>query len=68
VIVISMFGWGTQGARPSYLLLSVLAVGGFALICGFSASYVYYWEMFGNSIVTETYSKLYGPAPNDLKK
>lgn len=53
---------------PSYLLLSILVISGLALVHGFSASYIYHWEMFGNTIITETYSNLYGPQDDQSKR
>jgi len=50
---------GTQTANCellfTLLLLSVI------FVWGFSSSYMYHWEMFGNTIVTETYSLLHSP-------
>jgi hypothetical protein len=45
----------------SYFWLGILLSVGVLLTWGFSGSYVYHWEMFGNTIVTETYTRLYGP-------
>ncbi|MCR8956335.1 hypothetical protein M0765_000895 [Variovorax sp. S2] len=52
--------------QPRWWLLSFLA--GFSLVSvwGFSDSYAYNWRLFGNSIVTETYSLIFGP--NDQSK
>lgn len=49
------------GVCPNWLFLTVLAVGSLALVWGFSGSYAYNWMLFGNSIVTETYSLLNSP-------
>ncbi|WP_148264715.1 hypothetical protein [Collimonas fungivorans] len=46
---------------PYWWALFTLAVGAIIFVWNFSASYLYHWEMFGNSIVTETYSLLYAP-------
>ncbi|MHB8345949.1 MAG: hypothetical protein ACYDHM_01995 [Acidiferrobacterales bacterium] len=46
---------------PNYLLLSFLAMSALVLVRGFSASYIYNWEMWGNTLVTETYSEIYEP-------
>lgn len=67
-IVVARFTGGEQEHLPSYLLLSVLLIGGLVLVWGFSASYIYHWEMFGNSIVTETYCKLYEPQNDQSKR
>lgn len=46
----------------------------FLIICsaisvwGFSGSYLYNWELFGNSIVTEAYSHLHGPKDEQSSK
>lgn len=61
----------TSGAGElghSYVWLGLLLCGGLLLTGGFSASYVYHWEMFGNTIVTETYSRLYGPQDDQSDK
>jgi hypothetical protein len=49
------------GVHPSYLGLSALALFSILLIWGFSGSYMLHWKMFGNTIVTESYSLLFGP-------
>jgi len=67
-IGVSNFTSYTPDQAPSYLLLSALAIGSLALVYGFSASYIYNWEMFGNTIVTETYSKLCGPQDDKSKR
>lgn len=53
---------------PNYLLLSTLLSGALMLVYGFSASFIYNWEMFGNTIITESYSKLFGPQDDQPKK
>ncbi|MCR6476874.1 hypothetical protein NU688_12005 [Variovorax sp. ZS18.2.2] len=54
-------------ASPRWWILFFL--GGFSLVSvwGFSGSYAYNWRLFGNSIVTETYSLIFGP-DNDQSK
>ena len=48
-------------AEPRWIAISALMCGCVTLIWGFSASYAYNWEMFGNSIITETFSLLNPP-------
>ncbi|SRR6266851_8201489 len=52
----------------SYVSLSVLAAAGVWIVWGFSASYIYHWEMFGNSVITEAYSYIFGPPPHESSK
>ncbi len=47
--------------EPRWLFLTSLAVGGLILVWNFSGSYVYNWELWGNTVITESYSILYGP-------
>jgi hypothetical protein len=44
------------GSSANWLLLFVLLVLSVAIAWGFSGSYLYHWQMFGNTIITETYS------------
>lgn len=55
-------------AEPHYVGLSFLAISGLILVGGFSSSYIFHWEMFGNTIITEAYSRLYGPEHGEPKK
>jgi hypothetical protein len=48
------------GLAPRFAPLGVLAISCVALTWGFSASYAFNWTLFGNSIITETYSQLLG--------
>ena len=48
--------------QPRWWALSFLAIGCVILTWGFSDSYAYNWEMFGNSIITETFSLLNSPS------
>jgi hypothetical protein len=49
------------GVSPRWGILGVLILGGAILVWSFSASYIYHWKMFGNTIITEVYSSLHGP-------
>ncbi len=51
--------------RPHYVFLTILIAGSLALVWGFSGSYLYNWTLFGNSIVTETYSLLHAPKDDE---
>tara|TARA_Y100001933_G_scaffold68875_1_gene69878 strand:+ start:17569 stop:18348 length:780 start_codon:yes stop_codon:yes gene_type:complete len=46
---------------PRWLLLVTILVFSLVVVWGFSASYMYYWKMFGDSVITEAYSLLFGP-------
>lgn len=50
-----------NGPQPNWALFLSLLGGAILLVWGFSGSYMYHWEMFGNSIITEAYSLLRGP-------
>jgi len=49
------------GGSPNWASLGTLLLGSIAIAWGFSASYQYHWQMFGNTIITETYSLISGP-------
>jgi len=49
------------GPSGNWFLLIVLLVASVAIAWGFSGSYMYHWKMFGNTIITETYSLINGP-------
>lgn len=54
-----------NGSQPNWLLLIFLLGGSVLIAWGFSGSYMYHWEMFGNTIITEAYSLIYGPKHDD---
>jgi hypothetical protein len=49
------------GVAANWVLLIGILVGSFVIAWSFSASFMLHWQMFGNSVVTEAYSLLYGP-------
>jgi len=55
--------WKSNMTVPplTYGMLAVFALGALFLVWGFSSSYIYHWEMFGNTIITESYSYIFGP-------
>ena len=53
--------WYLAGVAPRGGLLATLALLAFVLVLCFSSSYMYHWKMFGNTIITEAYSIIYGP-------
>lgn len=55
----------TNGPEPNWALLLSLLGGAILLVCGFSASYMYHWELYGNTIITESYSLLHAPKNAD---
>jgi hypothetical protein len=67
-IVAAFVAWTMDGPQPNWLLLMLLFVSAGILVWLFSASYMLHWEMFGNSIVTEAYSLLYGPKDDSTTK
>ncbi len=56
--LVTLYFYCTQ---PHWLYLISLPIGSLILVWGFSGSYLYNWLLFGNSIVTETYSLLHAP-------
>ena len=50
-----------NATAPRWGLLGVLLVAAIVLVVGFSSSYLYHWQMFGNTIITEAYSLIHGP-------
>ena len=55
--------FGAPGVN--WALLLALLGGAVLLVWGFSGSYMYHWGMFGDTIITEAYSLLYGPKNAD---
>src|SRR5690349_20493444 len=49
------------GVGPRWCMLGILLVGSLCLIWGFSGSYLYHWQMFGNTTITESYALAFGP-------
>jgi hypothetical protein len=60
--LISYYGWHVS---PIWWLLGIQAIIALVFVLGFSGSYAFYWKLFGNAIITEAYSVIYGP--NDAK-
>ncbi len=50
-----------------YGLLLLFALAALFLVWGFSSSYIYHWEMFGNTVITESYSLIFGPQHESKK-
>lgn len=50
----------THGEAPRWALLVSLTAFCLVLVWGYSDSYAYNWKLFGNTIVTESYSLLFG--------
>lgn len=46
---------------PHWLFLFALLSCSVASTLGFSGSYLYNWQLFGNTIITESYSEIYAP-------
>jgi len=53
--------WYLAGVAPRWGLLVMFALLAVVLVLCFSSSYMYHWKMFGNTIITEAYSIIYGP-------
>lgn len=51
-----------KGVEPNWFGLGSLLAFSILVIWGFSGSYMYHWQMFGNTIITESYSLIAGPA------
>jgi|HubBroStandDraft_4_1064222.scaffolds.fasta_scaffold52650_2 hypothetical protein len=49
------------GITVNWDLLVGILVGSFLIAWSFSASFMLHWQLFGDSVVTEAYSFLYGP-------
>lgn len=61
-LIFSAAAWlflGLGDPKPIWLMLGLLLVGSIVVIWNFSSSYMHHWEMFGNSVITETYSLLW---------
>jgi len=58
----------TNGPQPHWMLLTAFLVGAGSLAAVFSESYMYHWGLFGDTVVTETYSLLYGPIEDEPKR
>lgn len=48
-------------SQPYWWALIVILISTLVFIWNFSSSYLFHWEMFGNTIITETYSILFSP-------
>jgi len=62
--IVSLIGaWRSNASVPplNYGMLVGLALGAIFLVWGFSSSYIYHWEMFGNTVITESYCRIFGP-------
>jgi hypothetical protein len=53
--------YAVYGNEPRWALVMFLILISLWMVNGFTASYRFHWEMFGNTIITESYSLLYGP-------
>lgn len=58
--LISSYCFAVQA--PRWGMLSFLTIFSIVLVWGFSDSYAYNWKLFGNSIITESYSMMFGPS------
>jgi hypothetical protein len=65
---ISMFGMvgafltpEKYGCGPMWILLSLMLALSLLCVSAFSHTYIYHWKMFGDTIITEAYSLIYGP-------
>jgi len=56
-LIISMLNGPAPNWIFSFLLLGLSTV----FVWAFSSSYAFYWQMFGNTIITEAYAILYAP-------
>ena len=55
------------GVSPRWWLVAPLTLFSVISVWGFSDSYAYNWNFFGNSIITESYSLIYGPKNAESK-
>lgn len=56
---------------PNWLMLWFLIVASFATVWGFSATFMFYWTLWGDTIVTESYGALFNassPPANGIRK
>lgn len=60
-LLVAYYYGASGGWSPKFSWLWSLSGFGCLLVWNFSSSYLYYWQMFGNTIITETYSQVYGP-------
>lgn len=57
-----------DSSQPFYFGgLTILVLVSLGLVWGFSDSYTYNWRMFGNTIITESYTLLFGPKSDGKK-
>lgn len=67
VIALVCFRYWVLGSLPvlEIGMMVTIAVTSLVLVWGFSDGYAYNWKLFGNTIITESYSILYGPSSNE---
>lgn len=53
--------WTGFASYPNWLLLWFLLLSSVAMVWGFSATFMFYWTLWGDTIVTESYGALFGP-------
>jgi hypothetical protein len=56
------------GIAPRWGILVTLSLFALLLVWGFSSSYQYYWQLFGNTIITESYATICGPTHAKIKE
>lgn len=61
VALATQFLWGR--IQPNWLLLAFLLVSSLASVWGFSATFQYYWGLWGDTIVTESHGVLFDVLP-----
>lgn len=65
LLIVPLILFDAEVPTRNIIFLSSLIFFSLVFIWNFSSSYLYHWEMFGNTIITEAYSLLYGPKNND---
>jgi len=65
LIFIPVIFFNYQAPVQNIIYLAALVFLSLVFIWNFSSSYMYHWIMFGNTIITEAYSLLYGPKNNE---
>ena len=54
-----------RGEAPNWFVLPGLFLFSLAVVAGFSATFRYYWQLWGDTLVTDTFCGLFGPEVKD---
>lgn len=65
--IIGALALQASGIGPRWWLIVLLGFFSVITVWGFSDSYAYHWKLFGNTIITESYSMIFGPRDEPTK-